>query len=651
MNGNSVNILPATAIQSDGTFFPDTDINAAGPAVQIFTIVNDGTAPLEIDTIGSPSTEFETASLSSFTVNPGVPETFEVRFMPSAVGNFTDDVTITLLGGLPDFVFQVQGNGIDITTPTIDIIGVPPTSFEPFTVTVQFSEGVTGFYDSDIDVTNGSVTSFMYVSDSEYEVEITPAANGQVDISIPDTIAVSTDDGEPNAASAVFSSIYTEPTTPTVVINGAPTNTSGPFDVTFNFSEDVSGFDETDIVLINANIVSSSFTIISPSEYTATIVPVNDGQVTIDVPAGVANATAPGNLPNAAAVQVVVEYQGTPYVAITQEVIASFMINRTNNILANQPSLMNFLKGDNVYGGGKYGNLSGDANAGGYNFNFNTSLSRMRYNQAMQDYYPGQGAMPSAKPKVGNYDVWTQLSGSWAETGSAESNLLNMYIGSHYVFSENFMLGAMLEFDWAEEEGAVGNSQANGFGWLIGPYIVGAIPEYNIFYEAYIGYGHSSNEVNPFGTYVDEFGSKRLFVNAKIGGRIELEELNFDQELSVSYIKDKQETYTDSRGNIIPSQVISVGEAKFGSTVNSTMEFGDAQITPEFGVSGVVNFAVEEGAQPIEMPWDEGVRLRLDTGINYRAGRFDLDGGAFYDGVITDDYNNYGVDFKAKINF
>ena len=85
---------------------------------------------------------------------------------------------------------------------------------------------------------------------------------------------------------------------PTVVISSTesdPTN-ADPIPVTFTFSEDVFGFAEADIDVENGEVDLGSLSG-SGDEYTVDIIPVDDGEVSVDVPADVCeDAAANGNL-------------------------------------------------------------------------------------------------------------------------------------------------------------------------------------------------------------------------------------------------------------------------------------------------------------------------------------------------------------------
>lgn len=101
---------------------------------------------------------------------------------------------------------------------------------------------------------------------------------------------------------------------PTVEILNTPTNTNAAFTATFEFSEDVIDFVETDITVGNGN--TSNFTTTDANTYTALITPIADGNVTIDVNADVATDNAGNN--NTAATQTVTAVETTqPNVSIS----------------------------------------------------------------------------------------------------------------------------------------------------------------------------------------------------------------------------------------------------------------------------------------------------------------------------------------------
>ncbi|MCW9000927.1 MAG: Ig-like domain-containing protein, partial [Kangiellaceae bacterium] len=125
---------------------------------------------------------------------------------------------------------------------TVSSASSPSTSVSPIAVSISFNEDVTGFDISDItgSVTNGTLSNFITVSASEYTVDITPAADGNVTLQVPAASAV--DSGaNGNNISNLFSIAYDSVAyvLPTVSI-GSPDNSltsTGPVSYPITYSD------------------------------------------------------------------------------------------------------------------------------------------------------------------------------------------------------------------------------------------------------------------------------------------------------------------------------------------------------------------------------------------------------------------------------
>ena len=165
-----------------------------------------------------------------------------------------------------------------------------------FEVMIIFSEAVTGFDQSKIAVTNGSVTDFSG-SGTTYKAWITPSKNGGVIVEVEANV-VEYGVGNGNRAAKPLV-IETDLDRPEVTIEG-PTEPVGiaGFDVTIRFSESVEGFELEDVRVTNGT--ASNFTKVSPQEYTATITPEGRiGEVRVEVPEDVAEDVAGNGNPAA----------------------------------------------------------------------------------------------------------------------------------------------------------------------------------------------------------------------------------------------------------------------------------------------------------------------------------------------------------------
>ena len=114
--------------------------------------------------------------------------------------------------------------------------------------------------------------------------------------------------------------------------------------------------------------------------FTAIITPNGTGHVVLDVAAGIADDASSN--PTAAATPVTITQTPGATVEETRQVIADFMTNRANNILASQPDLGSFITGTNKTGGRPLGLLRFNGNEADHGFHFATSLSTIRATHA-----------------------------------------------------------------------------------------------------------------------------------------------------------------------------------------------------------------------------------------------------------------------------
>ncbi len=288
-NGNT-----AASQFSEGTrqFSVTADFDA--PTVSITGPTDAQNGPFDITiTFSEDVTGFEKGDVTigngSVTAFSGSGSSYTATITPSASGTVTADVPADVATDDAD-----NGNSAasqfsltaDIDAPTVTITGPTDAQNSAFDVTITFSEDVTGFEKGDVTIGNGSVTAFSG-SGSSYTATIEPAASGTVTVDVPANVA--TDDTDNGNTVASQFSLTADIDAPTVTITGPTDAQKGPFDITITFSEDVTGFEQSDITIGNGSVTAFSG---SGSSYTATIEPAATGTVTADVPADVATDDA-----------------------------------------------------------------------------------------------------------------------------------------------------------------------------------------------------------------------------------------------------------------------------------------------------------------------------------------------------------------------
>lgn len=382
-------------------------------------------------------------------------------------------------------------------------------------------------------------------------------------------------------------------TPPTVTLTSTTTTLTGtdPFSVTATFDEDVTGFEELDVTVTNGGVVAGSLSG-GAAVYTFLVEPTGNGDVTIFVPENVAEDLA-GN-PNTASDVLVI---GNRIVEITQEQIAGFMLGRANNLASNQPRLIRFLMGEGC------GSFSANANE----------------------------AAGSINGCVSQGNAWAEISGAWSGDGSYTLGTL----GVHEFLNPNLLIGGMVQFDYTDDPA----NNASGHGWMVGPYFVAQVPDQPLFFEGRLLYGQTDNDITPLGTYTDSFETERWLAQLRATGEYQVQNTTLMPLLDFTYTDDTQQAYTDSLGNTISGQTISLMQLSTGLDFSQPLPVQTGALMLTGGVSGIYSSTDGGAAAPEFENW----RGRTHLGLNYDTGTgATMNVGAFYDGLGTN-YESYGV--------
>ena len=123
-------------------------------------------------------------------------------------------------------------SAFDNAKPTVTINGVPAKSNAAFTVTIEFSENVIGFSESDIAAVGATLSAFTKVAGDKYTVVVTPTA-AIVTLNVAADVAMDAS-GNKNTAAEQAAGTF-DNVKPTVTINGVPANSSAAFTATIAF--------------------------------------------------------------------------------------------------------------------------------------------------------------------------------------------------------------------------------------------------------------------------------------------------------------------------------------------------------------------------------------------------------------------------------
>ncbi len=210
---------------------------------------------------------------------------YTATITPTASGTLTVDVAANVAedgaghGNTAASRFTVP---VALTRPTVTISGPAGVQKGAFTVSIKFSEAVSGFEQADVTVGNGRVTGWAETNGNTLAI-ITPAASGTVTVDVAANVAVD-NDGLGNTA-AVQYSVQAAMGEPTVTISCPTGVQKGAFNVGITFSEAVTGFEQADVTVGNGRIMAFAG---SGAANTLYIDPAASGTVTVDVAANVA---------------------------------------------------------------------------------------------------------------------------------------------------------------------------------------------------------------------------------------------------------------------------------------------------------------------------------------------------------------------------
>ena len=289
----TTNIGAAVAATDPDVAGTNTDVNPDDAIVDALTYTLGGTDAASFDIVSTSGQLQTKAALDYETKN-----SYEVTVTVSDSGTDTASVTVT-----------ISVTDVDETQPTVSITVPSGVQNGAFDVTVVFSEAVTGFVQSELVVTGTSGASITawnpQTGGTNYEATITPTSSGTAIFNVAANVAKDTADNQNTAATQ--QTVQVNLTRLTVIINTPSGVQNGAFDVTVVFSEAVTGFVQSELVVTGTS--GASITAWNPqtggTNYEATITPTSSGTAIFNVAANVAKDTADNQ--NTAATQQTVQ--------------------------------------------------------------------------------------------------------------------------------------------------------------------------------------------------------------------------------------------------------------------------------------------------------------------------------------------------------
>ena len=217
-------------------------------------------------------------------------------------------------------------------------------------------------------------------------------------------------------------------------------------------------------------------------------------------------------------------------------------------------------------------------------------------------------------------------------------------MGADYRFSSDLLLGLLGQLDWTDEHDDTVGTSASGLGWMVGPYVVAKLTDTLIF-DGRAAWGMSENEVDALGLFTDNFDTTRWLIRGQLTGDYQIKYMIINPFVRLSYFEEQQKAYTDTLGNLIPSQTISLAQLKFGPKLSARITAADGTtVTPHLTISGIWDFdqPLQTVTQGVAIG-NGGIRGRVEGGVAItmpHGQSINFEG--FYDGIGSTQLEAYG---------
>ena len=212
-------------------------------------------------------------------------------------------------------------------------------------------------------------------------------------------------------------------------------------------------------------------------------------------------------------------------------------------------------------------------------------IDRLQDEIAMQTFSPGQmlmsyssvfdgapmrfsSSLSAIDGAVGNrqpnqFDVWIEGAVGTVQRGGAGDGLYGIVsVGADYRVSDGMLVGVMGQYDRMNLDQSTGASVA-GDGWLVGPYMTMRLGN-GVYLDLMGAVGASRNDISPYGTYTDEFHTRRYLLNATLQGDWDMGDWTFSPRARATYFDETSDSYMDSRGIRIPEVSTRKGSLSIG---------------------------------------------------------------------------------------
>ncbi|MCM2257247.1 MAG: autotransporter outer membrane beta-barrel domain-containing protein, partial [Vicinamibacteria bacterium] len=300
-------------------------------------------------------------------------------------------------------------------------------------------------------------------------------------------------------------------------------------------------------------------------------------------------------------------FDETEHIFGTQAGIRGFLGRRMQLLAGHEPDRSRFLRGvpGSLWEGGSDAgpvDFTGSGGAFGARVSVATSLSRVAWGRAEENSGTGgiglaavQVVDTPAQRQAPGFDVWVESHFARSETTTGgetthDGDFGVVYLGVDKRVKPSLLVGALVQFDWLSETAPRGGAEADGHGFMVGPYVSGRVGR-ALFVDARLAWGQSDNSIDPLGRYADDFATDRWLARVNLSGNWSRANFRVTPDLGLTWVRETQHGYFDALSISIPEQAVSLGRVVFGPEFAWRIGAGGgASFEPQVSIKGAWDF-------------------------------------------------------------
>jgi hypothetical protein len=336
----------------------------------------------------------------------------------------------------------------------------------------------------------------------------------------------------------------------------------------------------------------------------------------------------------------------------------NFMAKRLEMISQHGPrqaSLVN--RGESGFGTGSNGfNVVGENGdiSGDFAFNSNAVIAALN---------SGRVAVPTADvvdtAPVSAFNLWAEgrfgIYSDDREDEDSDGDFFLGYVGADYRVMDRLILGVMGQIDWMEEEGDEYNSNVEGTGWMVGPYLSAEIAE-GVFFDARAMGGRSDNSIDQEILDLDysgDFQTERWLAEAALTGNFDFAPFTLTPDVRFLYLREDQDDYSVQNGGTsvnVDGETVTLAQLSSGLRVTHAAQFESFDVRSYVG--GRLFWNIDDpGELTIDGNYvsDEEFSAELSSGLEMKSDAFMFGVEGTYNGLF--DAEDYAVSGSVRFGY